>query len=160
MNILIAYASKYGCTEKCANILSENLKKDGLTVTVFDLAGRQKISLEDYGTVLIGGSIMVGKLNPVVKKFCENNLSELLKKKIGLFICAAAEELAEKEMADNFPKELLNMASAKGYFGYEYNFEKMNFAIRAIIKKMSKVENSVSNILEGNIKEFAENLMK
>jgi len=31
----------------------------------------------------------------------------------------------------------------------------MTFAIRAIIKKISKVDKSVSNILEDNIKDFA-----
>lgn len=82
-------------------------------------------------------------------------MPELLKKKIGLFICGAAAEEAQKEIADNFPHELLNAAAAKGYFGYEFNFEKMNFAMRAIIKKISKIDKSVSNILEDNIKEFA-----
>jgi len=158
MNILIAYASKYGCTEKCASILSDNFQKDSLPVTVFNLAGKQKINLSDFDTIAIGGSIMAGKLNPLVRKFCENNLSELLQKRLGLFICAAAAELVEKDMTDNFPQQLLSKAAVKGYFGYEFNFEKMNFAIRSIIKKMSKIEDNVSNIIENNIKEFAANL--
>ena len=36
----------------------------------------------------------------------------------------------------------------------------MNFAMRAIIKKISKVDKSVSNILEDNIKEFAASMKK
>ena len=160
MNILIAYATKYGCTEKCANMLSENLKDGDSSMSVVDLGSKQKIALSNYDTVIIGGPITAGKINSKVKKFCEDNLSELVKKKIGLFICGAAAEDAQKELANNFPQELLNAAAAKGYFGYEFNFEKMNFAMRAIIKKISKVDKSVSNILEDNIKEFAANMQK
>ena len=155
MSILIAYASQYGCTEKCANMLSVNLKDNDSLISVVDLGSKQKIALNNYDTVIIGGPITAGKINSKVKKFCAGNLPELLKKKIGLFICGASVEEAQKELSDNFPQELLDVAAAKGYFGYEFNLEKMNFAIRAIIKKKSKVDKSVSNILEDNIKDFA-----
>jgi menaquinone-dependent protoporphyrinogen oxidase len=160
MNILIAYATQYGCTEKCANMLSANLKDNDSSISAVDLGSKQKIILSEYDTVIIGGPITAGKINAKVKKFCAGNLAELVKKKIGLFICGAAAEEAQKELADNFPQELLNIAAAKGYFGYEFNLEKMNFAVRAIIKKISKIDKSVSNILEDNIKEFAANIKK
>lgn len=160
MSILIVYASQYGCTEKCANMLSVNLKDNDSLISVVDLGSKQKIALNDYETVIIGGPITAGKINSKVKKFCAVNLPELVKKKIGLFICGAAVEDAQKELSDNFPQELLGVAAAKGYFGYEFNLEKMNFAMRAIIKKISKVDKSVSNILEDNIKEFAVSMMK
>ena len=160
MNILIAYATQYGCTEKCANLLSANLKDKDLSISVVDLGSKQKIALNDYDTVIIGGPITAGKINSKVKKFCAGNLPELLKKKIGLFICGASVKEAQKELSDNFPQELLDVAAAKGYFGYEFNLEKMNFAMRAIIKKISKVDKSVSNILEDNIKDFAASMKK
>jgi menaquinone-dependent protoporphyrinogen oxidase len=158
MKLLISYATKYGCTEKCANILSKLLEGNDSTISVVDLNSQNKITLNDYDTVIIGGSIMAGKINSTVKKFCGNNLSELLKKKIGLFICAGSVEGAQKELADNFPQELLNIAVAKGHFGYEFNLEKMNFAVKALIKKINKIDKSVSNIFEDNIKEFAVSL--
>jgi menaquinone-dependent protoporphyrinogen oxidase len=159
MNILIAYASQYGCTEKCAIMLSANLKNSGSLVSVVDLGGKQKIILSEYDTVIIGGPVMMGKINPRVKRFIDENLSELLKKKIGLFICGFTEE-SKKELADNFPQELLNIALAKGYFGYEFNLEKMNFAMRAIIRKIAKIDKNVSNIFEDNIKDFAADMKK
>jgi menaquinone-dependent protoporphyrinogen oxidase len=156
MNTLIVYATQYGCTAKCASMLSENLKNDDNTsVSVVDLGSKQKIALSDYEIVIIGGPITAGKINSKVRKFCADNLAELVKKKIGLFICGANAQEAQKELSDNFPQELLNIAVSRGYFGYEFNFEKMNFAMKAIIKKISKVDKSVSNILEDNIKEFA-----
>ncbi len=98
MNILIAYATQYGCTEKCANMLSSQLKDSDLSISVVDLGSKQKIALSDYDTVIIGGPITAGKINAKVKKFCADNLPELLKKKIGLFICGAAAEEAQKEI--------------------------------------------------------------
>src|SRR5665647_2783504 len=97
-SILIAYATQYGCTEKCANILSVNLKDSSSSISVVDLGGKQKISLNDYDTVIIGGPITAGKINTKVKKFCAKNLQELVKKKIGLFICGAAAEKSQKEL--------------------------------------------------------------
>lgn len=160
MNILVAYATQYGCTQKCANILSTDLKDNDSSVSVIDLGSKIKIDLREYDTVIIGGPITAGKINAKVKKFCKDNLPELLKKKIGLFICGAAADQWEKEISDNFVTELLNVATAKGYFGFEYNFEKMNFAMRALIKKIAKIDKSVSNIFEDNIKEFAVNMKK
>jgi menaquinone-dependent protoporphyrinogen oxidase len=162
MSILIAYATQYGCTAKCANMLSENLKGDdsSISVSVVDLGSKQKIALNDYDTVIIGGPITAGKINTKVKKFCAGNLSELVKKKIGLFICGAAVEEAQKELSDNFPQGLLDVAVVKGYFGYEFSLEKMNFAMRALIKKISKIDKSVSNIIEDNIKDFAASMKK
>jgi menaquinone-dependent protoporphyrinogen oxidase len=159
MNILIAYASQYGCTEKCAVLLSANLKENDSLVSVVDLGSKQKFALNEYDAVIIGGPVTMGKINAKVKKFYEDNLSELLKKKIGLFICGFTEEPG-KELADNFPPELLKIAAAKGYFGYEFNLEKMNFAMRALIKKVAKIHKNVSNILEDNIKEFALKMKK
>ncbi len=161
MNTLIVYATQYGCTAKCANTLSVNLKEDdNSSVSVVDLGNKQKIALGEFEIVIIGGPITAGKINSKVRKFCADNLADLLKKKIGLFICGANAEEAQKELSDNFPQELLNIATAKGYFGYEFNFEKMNFAMKAIIKKISKVDKSVSNILEDNIKDFAASMQK
>ena len=157
MNTLIVYTTQFGCTEKCVNKLSGYLS--GKT-EVINLKNNPAGNLKEYDTIIIGGPITAGKINPKIKKFCDDNLLELLKKKIGLFICAGWAEYADKELKDNFPEELFRIASAIGYFGYEFNFEKMNFLLRAMMKKMSKTDQSVSNILDDNIKEFAKEIEK
>ncbi|MBC8387185.1 MAG: flavodoxin [Actinobacteria bacterium] len=153
MNTLITFATRFGCTEKCAKKLEEKLSND---MEIINLKNNTKISLDKYDTVIIGGSIMMGKINSEVKKFYNNNLAQLLQKKIGLFICGALSEQVDKELRDNFPEELINHAVATGYFGYELNFEKMNFALRVLAKKMSDTEKSFSKIIEDNITKFAE----
>ena len=85
---------------------------------------------------------------------------ELLKKRIGLFICCGRSEQAEQQLEDSFARELLDQAVVKGYFGYEYNLEKMNFFFRLIVKKLAKIEESKSALKEENIKEFAQKLLK
>ena len=103
---------------------------------------------------------MVGKINSEVKKFYINNLAQLLQKKVGLYICGAFSEQADKELGDNFPEELINHAVATGYFGYELNFERMNFTLRALAKKMSNTEKSFTKIIEDNISKFAEEMKR
>lgn len=148
MKTLIAFGTRYGCTEKCSKKLAEMLSNDVETV---NLKKNLKIDLEEYDTVIIGGSIVIGKINGEVKKFCASNLSDLLKKRIGLFICAGDADKTEEYLKNNFSAELVNHASVTGYFGYGVNFEKLNFALRAMMRKNYKTDKSFTKIIEDNI---------
>jgi menaquinone-dependent protoporphyrinogen oxidase len=152
MKTLIAFGTRYGCTEKCSKKLAEMLSDNVETV---NLKKNLKIDLEEYDTVIIGGSIVIGKINGEVKKFCNNNLSDLLKKRIGLFICAGDADKTEEYLKNNFSAELVNHASVTSYFGYGVNFEKLNFALRAMMRKNYKTDKSFTKILEDNISKFA-----
>lgn len=154
MDTLIVYASKHGCTEKCANLLKEKL--DG-KVYVVNLKDSNEIDLSKYDKVIIGGSIYVGKIQKEVSKFSSENLETLKGKQVGLFICGMqSEEAIEKGLNENFPKELLKTAKAKGYFGGEFVFDKLGFMEKQIVKKVAKVNSDKSNILNSNIFKFAE----
>jgi len=152
MKTLIAFGTRYGCTEKCSKKLAEMLSNDVETV---NLKGNLEIDIEEYGTVIIGGSIVIGKINGEVKKFCTSNLADLLKKRIGLFICAGDADKTEEYLKNNFPAELVSHASATGYFGYGVNFEKLNFALRGMMRKNYKTDKSFTKISEDNISKFA-----
>lgn len=154
MNTLIAYATKHGCTEKCASILSEKLTGE---VELYNLKEIKNVDISKYDKVIIGGSIYIGKIQKEVSDFSLTRLNQLKEKKVGLFICGMREgKTAETELKDSFPTELYSMATARGVFGGEFIFKKMNFFERLIVKKVSKVEKDVSNISEENINEFAE----
>jgi len=47
---------------------------------------------------------------------------------------------------------------AKGYFGYEMNWDKMNPIVRNMMQKASKTTEPVSKINTGNIRKFAEEI--
>ncbi len=153
MNTLIVYASKYGCTERCAKSLSELIA--GKTA-LHNLKQEKNIDPSPYDTIIIGGSIYIGQIHKEVKEFCAKNLDLLKEKKVGLFICCMRDgEEAEGQMNSAFPKQLLDLAAAIGYFGGEFNFKKMKALDKFIAKKVAKVDKDTSNIFEDNIKEFA-----
>ncbi|EOD01165.1 flavodoxin domain-containing protein [Caldisalinibacter kiritimatiensis] len=154
MKTLIIYGTKYGCTEKCAKILSEKLTEE---VELYNLKEVNDIDISDYDKVIIGGSVYIGKIRKEVTKFCLRKLNELKGKKVGLFICCMADgEAAEKQLNDVFPKELMTNAIAKENFGGEFIFNKMNFFDRFIVKKVSKTDTDQSNIHIENINRFAQ----
>lgn len=157
MKTAIIYASNHGCSEKCANILSEKLNSDTLLI---NLENEQNIAFKSFDTVIVGGSIQAGYMHKKVTKFINNNLSSLTKTKLGLFICCMYEgEKAIEQFENAFPIELRNHAITQGYFGGEFDLDKMNAFEKAIVKKVAKVEHSESRINYDNINSFAEKIL-
>lgn len=155
MSTLIAYASKYGFTESCAKTLSSKL---GGQVDVVNLSVMRP-NPEAYDSVIIGGSVYVGKIRKPVRRFCAQNLDILQKKRLGLFICGLAEGAdADRQLQTVFPKELLAAAAAKESFGGECNFEKMNFFEKAAMKKFTGSADNISRVSEDHITRFAKQL--
>lgn len=153
MKSLIAYATKYGCAQNCAKTLCEKIKGE---VELCNLKKIKDIDLSNYDSVIIGGSIYMGKIQKEVKKFCEDRISELREKKVGLFICCMGEEeVAQTQLNNSFPQELINVAIAKENFGGEFILDKMKSFDKFIVKKVSKVEKDTSNVLDKNIELFA-----
>lgn len=157
MKTIIIFATKYGCTEKCSNMLANKLAGE---IEVLNIKNSPVADLSEYDTIIIGGSIIAGKINSRLKRFYEDNMDLLLQKKTGLFVCAGMEENAEEELKDNFPEKLIEHSTATGYFGYEFSLEKMNFAVRTLVKKMVKVNENISKISEESINKFAEEMLK
>lgn len=159
MSKLIVYATKYGCTEKAVNRLADYL---GEGTQLFNLTSKDNkvIKLEEYDTVAVGGSIYAGNIQQEVKKFCSENINTLLQKKLGLFICCGFSEKAEEQLENSFDKKLLEHALTTAYFGYEFNFDQMNFVSRFMVKKLAKVKENKSEIKDENIKEFADKLQR
>lgn len=155
MKVLIAYATRFGTTEKCADILAETLKEKNLEVEIVNIKKDKGIKLEDYDFIAVGGSFFIFRMNALVNKFIKKNLNILLNKKTGIFMCGSEEDNWEEEIKKGFPEELLDRAVAKGYFGYEFNLDKMNPIFRSMIQKATDTTESVSKINTENIRKFA-----
>jgi len=156
MKNIIIYATKHGCTEKCAQKLRQKLHGETYAINIKNSGN---IDLTDFDTVVLGGSIHAGRIQKSLVNFCNNNENILLNKNIGVFICCMEHGgKAEKQFNEAFPENLRNHASAGGIFGGEFNFEKMNFIEKFIVRKVAKVENGVSEISEESISLFAEQL--
>lgn len=156
MRTLIVYTTRHGCAEKCANKLKNGLAGE---ITLYNLKNSHKIDLDNYERIIIGGSIHAGKIQKKVKQFCLKNLDAFKDKKIGLYICCMEEgEKATSQFKEAFPEELINHATATGIFGGEFNFERMNFIERSIIKKIAQIEKSVSKISDDKIDQFVKQI--
>lgn len=156
MKTLIAYASKHGCTEKCAKLLEEHL--DGETERV-NLKEQTEVDFSKYDKVVLGSPVYIGKILKEVDTFAKTNLNELAQKTIGLFICGMQEEhTLRNELEVNYPNELQDKALVRECFGGAFDFSDMNFAERMITKKVVKIDKDVSAIREDVIQSFAETL--
>ncbi|MEE4196671.1 MAG: flavodoxin domain-containing protein [Bacteroidales bacterium] len=153
MKTAIVYASKHGCTDKCAHTLANELNNNAALI---NLDRSTDVNLDEFDTIILGGSIHAGAMNRKIKKFTDKYLELLTTKKTALFICCMEEgEKAQEQFQNAFPESLREQAIAHGYFGGEFNFDKMNFFEKAIIKKIAKTDRNVSRIKDNNIKEFA-----
>lgn len=168
MRTLIVYTSKHGSTEKCVGILKSKLKGE---VTSLDIKKDTIKNIEGFDNIIIGGSVYVGKIQKEVSDFCSNNLSLLLKKKVGLFMCCMNKKEIESAFNASFPKDLLESAAVKETFGGEFNFKDMNFFEKTITKVISKVlakedpsikkldtKNDISLIEYNNIDKFVKSI--
>ena len=154
MRTAIIYMSKHGCTRHAAQVLKDRMSN--ADVESIDLK-KNKPSLDKYDCVVIGGSIHAGSVQKGIHDFCIRNLEILRRKKLGLYLCCMKEGMEAKEQFENaFPKELREHSSANGLFGGEFIFEKMNFIEKFLVKKIAKVDKSVSNLNKEAIHKFAD----
>jgi menaquinone-dependent protoporphyrinogen oxidase len=99
MNILIAFASKEGQTEKIAEFIAKALGRQGHQATTMQCRHLPKdFSIESYEAVIIGGPIRMGKYPGYLQKFVAHHLDWLNRVPSALFtVCMAIESKNEKD---------------------------------------------------------------
>jgi Flavodoxin len=157
MNTAIIFATKYGSTAEVARRLASvfNEKAD-----LFDIAKDRIPSLDPYETVIIGGSVYMGRIQKKLRSYLETSRQELLSKRVGLYLCAAHPDLKTRqdELRQAFPEALYNHALIKDILGYALIFEKMHLMDRFIMSKIKGDKLSVSSYDDDKIQAFAEAL--
>lgn len=157
MKTIIIYMTSHGCAEKSAGVLKERLGSD---VDVCNLKKDTPPDLGIYDTVIIGGSIHAGRVQGKLKKFCAAQAEILEKKRLGLYLCCMETgEKAQKQFDDAYPEGLRKKAIACGLFGGEFNFDKMNFIEKVIVKKVANVTESVSHFHMQAVEDFAKKMI-
>jgi menaquinone-dependent protoporphyrinogen oxidase len=153
---IIIYESLHGSTEKCAKILYKLIKTD---IQMARLKDSGEISLDEFDTVIIGGSIHNGVIQLRIENFIQKNHEKLLGKKLGLYLCCMEEgEMARMQFEKAYPAEIRGKAVAKGLFGGELNLGKMNFFEKRLTRKITGIKSSVSKINQEEIRFFAEKM--
>jgi menaquinone-dependent protoporphyrinogen oxidase len=153
MKTIIIYATKHGSVENAVNLLKGKLEGE---VKLVNIMNQEAPTLAEYENVILGGSIYVGKIQKRFSKYIEKHLSELLTKRVGLFICAAQQEdIREKELIDSYPEELFQHALCKEIFGYEIHYEDMNFIEKRVVSSIMGHKSDYSELSESKIDSFA-----
>jgi menaquinone-dependent protoporphyrinogen oxidase len=154
MATIILYRSRHGCAEKAAFQLQKLIEDDLVNVVNLRKTPYPDISL--FKTVILGGSIHIGKIQKEIPRFCRKNYDLLMMKRLGLFLCCMEEnEKAEIQFNEAFPEQLKEKAVAKGMFGGELILSKMNFIDKWMMRKFGKVTENISTVNQKAIAEFA-----
>ncbi len=147
---LVVYGTRYGATVKTSKEIEDVLNQEGWDVRVVNLKEEKVKDITEYGLVVVGSGIKMGKWTKEPKNFLEKFQKELARKKVALFVCCGSKQpLEEKEdkttaIKDATTKYLEKKAAkynlqpvALGLFGGVYNFNKMSWFFR---KTMSSVK--------------------
>lgn len=146
---LVVFYSKHGFTENVAKRVAKAIDADLMNLSV-----KRDVDLSKYEKVIIGSAIYAGNVNGKVKVFVKNYLDELLKKKVGLFICCGEEKQAEEQFNRNFPEELRAHAFVKGLLGGEIIMKKLGFFERRIVQMINKSKDDISNRKDDVVEKF------
>ena len=159
MKTAICYASKTGTTKECAELLKKQLPD----AVLCDIE-KEKITLEQYDCVIVGGSIRMGRLHKAAAKFIGDNKAALMNKKCAFFICCGFPDQAETFFVQNIDKELLEKSICAASFGGKMELDKLKgfdkFIAKAVGNTMKDDPNKIPKILPENIKAFAETMLK
>ncbi|MFZ5974950.1 MAG: flavodoxin domain-containing protein [Bacillota bacterium] len=152
MKTLIAYASKYGTTRDCANMLAE---KFGADAAVIDLKTKPKTDLDVYDQIILGSPMYMGRIQKTVKNLCKDNHDLLLKKRIAFFVCGLSnKDEVRTYLQSQFSEDLLEHAAAIRHFGGEIRLENAKFMDKFILEKMQKEKNMQPTLDTSVIEEF------
>lgn len=143
---LICFGSRYGTTTEVVQEMVKTAEGLGVQVdTVFLKKERPPTNLRDYDLVVIGSGIRAGQWTKEPLHFIENNIDELSKLKIALFVvcgnagnpekCNEAQSLYLDKIAEQY-SGLSPVSTA--LIGGVFDFSKYNFAVRALVKKIVK----------------------
>lgn len=135
MKTLVLYATTYGFTKECVEDLSKELNGE---VIVVDVMKEEVPTLESFDQVVIGGSVYIGQLQKKLKLVCTEQLSNLMNKRLALFLCCGLPENFEQVLSNSIPEQLINHAFIKECFGGELRMENMKFSHKLITNLMKK----------------------
>ncbi len=144
MALLVLYATKSGATEQCAKVLFEELSH--CTICNIDL---EKPNIDEFDSIIIGAGVRDGKIYKPIRDFIKKNEHELLKKRMGYYICNEKPKKTEEIIGDNFSDDLKNAAICIESFG--------GYKAYAAPKEGS---DQLKGIFVENIKAFSEKFKK
>ncbi|KYK33896.1 MAG: hypothetical protein AYK18_04205 [Theionarchaea archaeon DG-70] len=127
--VLIAYGSRFGCTEEVSHKIAEVLENQGMETQVSNLRktkSKEWPLLKEFDGVLVGSGIKIGKWTKEPKNFLKKHKEELNKKVLGIFVCsgyaAKDPDYARKEYLEKAMEELGVTTDMYEAFGGVFDF--------------------------------------
>ena len=137
MRILIAYATKNGVSQRCAELLAEQLP-DAFRVTLFRADEKEDLPLpRDFDVVVLGGSIRYGKLSGALRRYLSRHRETLAEKHFAFFVCCGFPDRVDEYAEDNLPKGLVPSLGVH-CFGGELKPEKLKGFDRFVVRSVRK----------------------
>lgn len=153
MKTLIAYASKYGTTKRCAESIAARIAGE---VDVVDIKRKSAVSLADYDSVVVGGPIYAGKVMSAVPAFCDKHREALLERTVGLFVCCLYEgETALTELDEAFPAWLNAHAAVRRAVGGAIDLARLGVVDRYLARKVAHLDEDVERVKDEELSAIA-----
>lgn len=152
MKTLILYSTKYGASEKCANLIKKELRGEA---DVIDLKNGECKDIDSYDFILVGGGVYVGRLQSEIIKFIEANEECLRNKRVGVFLCCKESEKTAEYAKANIPDWLFNGLFLLENTGHAIDFKRMNFLEKFLMKSLFRVKESYSELKYDSIARIA-----
>lgn len=150
MKTLILYSSKYGATREIAQRIANEIDD----AVICDLKQNNIPSLNLFECVIIGSPLYVGMIRKEVKAFISRNAQALQEKNLGLYLSGMDESKEKTYFDTNFPREILQTATAKSFLGGIFDPQKAGIIARFIMKTVAKKTEYTNTITDEKIEGF------
>ncbi len=147
--VAIIYASRRGGTQLFVERLQKELGADHCEL--FDLKANPSPDIAPGTIRVLGGPVYAGNMLEDVKKYCESHEQALLQCRLALFMCGMNEPAFAEQLKNAFPEKLQQHAFCVKAVGGAFNFERLNWFERFLVKRISGVKKSTVHYLEDNI---------
>ena len=150
--VLVAYGSRYGCTEEVSQEIAKVLEKSGLSVSLFNLESSNRLpKIEEYDAILVGSGIKIGKWTKEADNLLKKNKESLKTKILGLYTCSGlAMENADKAKKMYIEEKMEKLGIETQLFDafpgrsllsdFDLSNPKIGFIERKIIENVAKAQ--------------------
>lgn len=155
MGTLIAYSSRYGTSEKVAALLAERLSGD---VRVQHIIEEPNVTWETVDHVIVGSSIRMGTIQDEMKEWLTLHEAHLMEHPLALYLCAGTPTESERicELEKAYRDTLREHAYFVEIVGSGYDFERMGFLDKAIVRMMTKQKESSLQLDDAKLNQLVE----
>ncbi|QUI25475.1 hypothetical protein HZI73_25650 [Vallitalea pronyensis] len=157
-DVLVAYASKHGSTEKIARWIGKEIRGN---VDVLDV---EQISNLNYDYVILGTPIYEHKPLPSMSQFVEQNSGQLENKAKSVFVVASDNELRSKreQNIQAFTKIIPGEINQTAVFAGEVDEQELSnqeqHSVNSYLNSISKPVGSYTKLNEKKCREFGKSL--